>query len=317
MWVHFTDLAKLEKLTVATEGLFTAGTYDFVAINTVNLSGTGAVTLDDLGKNDLAYNLTVNASGLAGDTTNDGLTIGNIFVGEGKTIALNVAGVTGDVTLNTGATVTSAAGSVLTGAINVNANGTMGEVALGALTAKTVTVNAGNALKTVGATVVAETATLTGGLGVSTFDVTASKTATVTGGIAADVFTLTGAAATGAKATFTVTTGLGEDAITITAGVGSTVVTVTDFTVGTDEAIDGLTASAVVTSIAENGAAYLNSFLGGTSVTEAKVVYVAAGILEYAGSTYIIESADAVFGNADVVVKLTGVTGATAAELVA
>ena len=228
------DVSSVEALTVDTAGAFDTTGVNFDAINQVDLSGTGQVTLADLGATDLEYGVTVDASGLTNTAdSDDALTIGNIDAGEGQSIEVNAADVLGSVNL------TSAMVNGDTGSINVNVDGITGDASLGTLTASDVTVEAGGALGDLGVTVAdADTASVTGsGLGVNTVSVTATESATVTGGIQNDSITAIGNAGTDAVAEFTLTGDLGADTFDVStdsSANGATLATITDFSAGED-----------------------------------------------------------------------------------
>ncbi|MCG5534666.1 beta strand repeat-containing protein [Ectothiorhodospira mobilis] len=135
------DLSGLEALTVDTDGDFDAVTNSVAldSIAQVNLSGDGAAALHILG-NSQDYGLTLTAEGLS-----DGLATGVINVGAGQSITIDAANVLGDV--STGAvSVDQDSSSQESGSITVDLNGTGGDVNLGTLAAKDVTVNASGAL---------------------------------------------------------------------------------------------------------------------------------------------------------------------------
>lgn len=311
------DLGKLETLTVATAGHFSASS--LVGVNSVKLSGTGTADLAALGAEALEYGVNVTASGLANDGETPALAIDSIDVGAGQTINLNVANVAGDVTLTDGAFVN---GEDLTGVVTVNANGTQGNVALGVLVAKTVSVNAAGALGEVTATVRAEAAALTGSeLKANVFVVDATKSATIVGGIADDFISVAGIAESG-TATFTLTGGLGEDDFVVTNASGSTKATVTDFSLAQNDELavwdfanDESYAFSLVASGTEGDLAIA---LGAEASTLADVLaaaYANAGnsVFQFGGNTYVTVADEvAGFGAGDIQIVLTGVSGVTA-----
>ncbi len=309
------DVSGVEALTVETAGVFTATAVTFDAVNQVNLSGNGSVVLDDLGATGLDYGVTVNAEGLS-----DGLTIADINTGEGRSITLNANDVLGNVAL------TSATVANNTGSITANVDGVSGTVALGTLTADSVNVNAEGALSTVSATVVADTATVTGGgLGVNDITITAAESATVTGGIAGDEFTFNAAGDAGTAdevVEFTLTGDLGADTFEIgTANSAALRATITDFTVGTDD-LEGAAGSTLVESDTTGSA--LEQALAGDDF-DAVVAAAFAGdgsgtaikqFFEFNGSTYVAidNGAGNTFSDSDVLIELTDVTGVTVAS---
>lgn len=139
-----TDLGALEALTVETGGHFNGGD-DLDSVSEVNLSGTGAATLGNLGSDDQDYPLNITAEGLGGDDDNEGLTAGTTDVGAGQSISVNAAEVLGQVTLDD-ATVAQDGDGNETGSIDINVDGTNGDVTLGKLQAEDVTVEAAGAL---------------------------------------------------------------------------------------------------------------------------------------------------------------------------
>ncbi|WP_322529093.1 bluetail domain-containing putative surface protein [Salinicola sp. LHM] len=319
------DVSSVEALTVDTAGEFdasTVATNGFDAVNQVNLSGTGQVTLADLGDEELEYGVTVNASGLTDvtvdSTTTDALTIGAINVGDGQSIEVNAADVLGSVNL-TSATVASE------GSINVNVDGITGAADLGDLTASDVTVDAAGALGDLGVTgagnaviIDADTATVTGsGLGQNFVSVDATESATVTGGIQGDEITVDNTTG-GENAEFTLTGDLGGDTFTVGSAVaGSIKATITDFTVdGTDN--DTLSVSGnfgIIAADSGSSATGLAAALAGDDFDAVETAAFAGtsvshNVFEFDGSTYVaVTDATAGFGDGDVLVQLTGVTG--------
>lgn len=305
----------VEALTVETAGAFDAGTnnINFDAVNQVNLSGNGSVLLNNLGANDLEYGITVNAEGLA----DGGLEVGTIDVGAGQAVNVDASDVLSTVSLDA-VTVADE------GSINVNLDGTSGDVELGKLTASDVTVNAEGALGTVSgdtdntttaAEVDADTATITGsGLGANNFDVTAAESATVTGGIADDTFAVTGAAAAGDIAEFTLTGDLGKDTFTFDGvGDGAARVTITDFNANDDTLNGSELATSYTLTGADSTAAddTLAKALSGNSLDA--VLEAAFGAEQdvafvFDGNTYLAQAdATAGFGNTDHLITLSGV----------
>ncbi|MBK1693019.1 hypothetical protein CKO33_12725 [Ectothiorhodospira mobilis] len=141
------DLSGLEALTVDTDGDFDAvtNTVALDSIAQVNLSGDGAAALDTLG-NSQDYGLTLTAEGLS-----DGVITDDINVGAGQSITIDAANVLGDVDIastnsTNGVTVDTDSNGDQSGSITVDLNGTGGDVNLGDLDAKDVTVNASGAL---------------------------------------------------------------------------------------------------------------------------------------------------------------------------
>ncbi|SDY24770.1 beta strand repeat-containing protein [Nitrosomonas halophila] len=312
------SLAGLEALTVNSAKHFDATGINLAKVANVELSGAGSdaqVTLGNLGAADVDYNIAVSAEGLAA-----GLVIGTIDTDKGQAINVNVAGVLGDVDI--GNVTVADDGADKTGTITIDANGTAGNIELGALNAKTVTVDASGALGTVGGAgttveIDAETATFTGSaLGANNVSVTASNSGAVSGGIADDVIEVAGGGV-GTKAAFTVTTGLGDDVIEIGATAGALRVTITDFSVGDDNVA---TASFTGTNFAVGGgatgiAAFLTSALGtavaDTAVTEAYLNSFVDGIFVFNNTVHAVEeSGDLTYGDGDVFITFTGVTAA-------
>lgn len=304
------DVSGVEALTVNTAGVFTATASAFEAVNQVDLSGNGTVTLGTLGSATNAdYGVTVNAEGLAG-----GLTIDTVAIGDGQAFELNANDVLGAVTVTT-------AGGTDAEAIVANVDGVSGAVDLGALTASDVTVNAEGALSTVDATITADTATVTGGgLGVNTISVDATTSATVTGGIAGDVITAIGSAdgVDVETAEFTLTGDLGGDTFHISdSGDGGNVfASITDFTVGSTADADDIDGVAL-TDLGDwadeaTAASFLQSVLGG-EIAATDVTLVDLGTSQdaivYNGSSYLVTGGnnDATFGAGEIVIELAGV----------
>jgi hypothetical protein len=207
----------------------------------------------------------------------------------------------------------------------VNANGTQGDVDLGDLQAKSVTVNAAGALGELtvsGAT--GETVSITGSeLKANDITVTASKSGTVTGGIADDTINVTGTAAASGSATFTLTGGLGADTFQIAeSGSGSadgkTVVTITDFSVAQGDVlkIGEPTTFAGDTDAEKAAAEFFNAAFGTTFAAEdvsIETVTVDTNTYSYyviKGDAYIAVDNETVgtFDSGDLAIKLTGVT---------
>ena len=148
------NLSGLENLTVETDGDFVIG--DLAKVHQVDLSGTGTADLGQLGAAE-DYGVIVNAEGLTADAGTDALAINGIQAAAGAAIEVNAAGVLGDITFGAATTVADGAAG-RTGSISINVDGTAGNVDLGTLTAKNVTVEAAGALGTLDVTVEAETA---------------------------------------------------------------------------------------------------------------------------------------------------------------
>ncbi|WP_323011834.1 hypothetical protein [Castellaniella sp.] len=306
-------LTALTSLTahVGANGILTLDTEltEIHSISLLDTKGGGTVTLGNLGSVALNQDITVTANGLKG------LTIGTIDTSADHSVTVLATKMSGDVTLGN-ITVADDAGGAHTGLINVQVSGIPGDIGLGKLTAKAVTVNAADAQGTVGGSIAvvidADTATFLGSaLGQNWLNITAAAKADVTTGSAADVINITGASIVGASAVFTVTTGLGSDSVSVLPGAGLTVVTITDFDVNTDAAVGIGTLSASINS-AVNAAEYLTE-LKDITVNASEVILIANGFVEYDGDTYGIASGDLDCGDGDIVVQLTGVTGATAA----
>jgi hypothetical protein len=300
-------LESVKALTVATEGDFTAG--DFSSLNIANLSGSGSVELGDLGVTDQDFNLTVNASGLSGGLTlGDGVGENGINVGAGHNITIN-AGVEGKITLSHGATVADG------GSISVTIGSDAGEAQLNTLSAASVTVGGLNSLSAVNATIDADTAQVAGSeLSANEFTVTVSDSAEVSGGIEGDTFKLNGGAEEGSVAEFTLTGGLGSNIFNFStpANTGAIRATITDFDGDTSNA--GLKGDAIQdeATIVE----FLNNLDGISDVTAEDVTVmgdVDSGVFEFDGSTHLVGSGDAEFGDGDVFITLAGVTGLAAA----
>lgn len=328
-------LSAVENLTVDTAGHFTG--VALAKASVVDLSGAGneaQVTLDDLGTTDLDYGISLTAKGLNGN-----LTVEDINTGKEQDVSVDVSGVTGDVSL-TSITVASD-GAANTGSINVNADGTLGDIDLGALTASAVSVNAANAMGTVDADINADTAEFIGSaLMGNTVEMTATAEGTVVGGLAVDTITVKGGSAATATANFTITGGLGVDKFTINAATnGMTSVTITDFGTGNTgsqhEVLDGaVNATAFGTPVALTAPGSMSNdilaYLTGAGITGATAANItnvfseeddgtgANAIFTYAGSTYVAMGAgDGAFGGTDVLVKLAGVTTVTDATTAA
>lgn len=316
-------LSAVENLTVDTAGHFTG--VALAKASVVDLSGAGneaQVTLGDLGTADLDYGISLTAKGLNGN-----LAVDAINTGKEQDVSVDVSGVTGDVSL-TSITV-ARDGAANTGSINVNADGTLGNISLNALTASAVSVNAANAMGTVeDADINADTAEFIGSaLMGNTVEMTATAEGTVVGGLDNDMITVTGGSAAGATANFTLTGGLGLDTFDVNAAVGKTFVTITDFGTGGADIVTGLFDPAEVTSpsaVTDDIVTYLAG-AGITATADAITnVYGDAAVpttglmFTYAGSTYVAMGAvDGVFNDADVLVKLAGVTTVDATTILA
>jgi len=318
------SLAALESLTVDASKHFDANDINLAKVASVELSGAGdnaQVTLGDLGLATKDYGTTLNAEGLAA-----GLTVGDILTDEGQAISVNVAGVLGGVTIGD-VTVADSATSAKTGSITIDANGTAGNIELGALSAKSVTVDAAGALgdlagPSAAVVIDAETASFTGSaLGANDVTVTASKTGTVIGGIEADAISVVGGSVTGETAAFTLTGGLGADVFDVAAGSGGeTTVTITDFVAGSDT----ITSVAGVTLTTTEAVAILSDAFSVTAVAaditlvNLKFGGVEANIADgfvYGGNTYFASAT--AMADGEVAVQLVGVELADGAVIVA
>lgn len=318
------SLAGLEALTVNSAKHFDATGINLAKVANVELSGAGSdaqVTLGNLGAADVDYNIAVSAEGLAA-----GLEIGDIDTNEGQAINVNVASVLGGVDIGD-VTVANDSGS-----ITIDANGTAGNIELGTLNAKTVTVDASGALGTVGAgaavAIDAETVTFAGSLlKANEVSVTASKSATISGGIDADEFNIVANAAAGDVATFTITGGLGADSFIIdhTTGDGALRLTITDFNNGGAEQLAGdLNEVAVGTLVANANADALQNlrdFLVDAGVAGAATGTITGIFADAANDTadnfmfafggavhLVVGAGDGSFDNNDAFVTLTGVS---------
>lgn len=323
-------LSAVENLTVDTAGHFTTTGVALAKASVVDLSGAGnkaQVTLDNLGTAGLDYGISLTAKGLNGS-----LKVEAINTGKEQDVSVDVSGVTGGVSLTSIMVASDDAAN--TGSINVNADGTLGNISLGALTASAVSVNAANAMGTVDADINADTAEFIGSaLMGNTVKMTATAEGTVVGGLAVDTITVKGGSAATATANFTITGGLGVDKFTINAATnGMTSVTITDFGTGNTgvqhEVLDGAvnatafgTPAALTTpgSMSTDILAYLTG-AGITGATAANITNVFSekaddgdnAIFTYAGSTYVAMGAgDGKFDGTDVLVKLAGVTTVT------
>jgi len=193
-----TTLTGAKTVTIDTAGAFVqddAGATDtegFTAAQTLTLSGAGSkasATFDSLvGADDLAYSMSINASGLKG-----GLTFGNDVDAGSGSLTVDASAVTGDVDMSK----MDAAGTVTFTASSLGAN------QLDVITAKNVVINGSEALGGIsyitGNDIVAGSSVTIDGPTVSATDVDiiASATATsltvdVDGGIVADNIDVTG-----------------------------------------------------------------------------------------------------------------------------
>lgn len=198
------SLAAVQNLTVDTDGKFDASGAAFTGAATVTLSGTGSVELGQLGSTSNDYGLSVSANGLSG------LTLGNLEVGTGNAISLDLSGIMGDVS---GSNMTADSGN-----ITVTAD-VQGSLDLGTLTAKSITVDAHNVtgrLTVSGAS--GDTVKITGSeLAENKITVTAGQSATVVGGLGDDTITI------GGSGSAVLTGGLGNDEFIIASGAGTKV----------------------------------------------------------------------------------------------
>lgn len=196
------SLAAVQNLTVDTDGAFSGS--DFSGAAQVVLSGTGSVELGKLGSTSNDYGLSVSANGLSG------LTLGDLKVGTGNAISLDLSGIMGDVS---GSNMTADSGN-----ITVTAD-VQGSLDLGTLTAKSITVDAHNV--TGGLTVSGasgDTVKITGSeLAENKITVTAGQSATVVGGLGDDTITI------GGSGSAVLTGGLGNDEFIIASGAGTKV----------------------------------------------------------------------------------------------
>jgi Ca2+-binding RTX toxin-like protein len=179
----FTDLGNLQTLNVDTAQSFTLYK-DIAAANSVTLSGAGDVTLMNVGATTNGYSLTVDASDLDGD-----LTTGNLAVGTGQNINLNLSTLGGTAMIGSGF---SDALTATTGAVAIDASEAMGAIEVGNILAKNVTVDAGGSLGSFQSGLISASSSVTY-VGTELFGSTADITATgsiltvdFTGGLAND-----------------------------------------------------------------------------------------------------------------------------------
>ena len=119
---------------------------DTGALNSITLSGgadASAVTLVNVGGTSLTYPVSLTATGLKA-----GLTIADLDTGSGQAITVDISGVRGSTSIASGQTISAGSGST-GGVITINANGfgdsvggTADTLTLGAITGKSVSVDA-------------------------------------------------------------------------------------------------------------------------------------------------------------------------------
>lgn len=254
-------VAGLKSLNVTTEGKFDASSGGGMTnIADITLTGMGAVVLGDLGSTTSEESITLTAVGLAGVSGVsgvDGLKTGGINTAAGYNVDINIAEVLGSVDLaSSGGITVESDSNGKTGSITITAEGTAGAIKLGKLTAKTVTIDAGDALGTIGGSgsaavvITADEVSFTGSsIAANNVDVTAAK-ATIVGSLVADTIKVTGVV-NAAETVVELTGGLGADTFTISGGASHSssfgtmvsseanaaqkmLVTITDFEAGKD-----------------------------------------------------------------------------------
>jgi len=138
-----TDLAaKLQTLNFTTlAGSLDLSATNFAEIATVNVAGSGssaALKLGNLGASDLGYGISVTASGLAGT---NGLGLGNILVGTGQNISLDIGKVTGPGSIGNLTSAASTSGTVTVAASGFGAGTTAQNLSIGNIQGGTVSVD--------------------------------------------------------------------------------------------------------------------------------------------------------------------------------
>lgn len=339
-------LSGLESLVVSTAKEFDGAAVNLGKVSSVTLSGAGAaakVVLGSLGTETLEYGVTVKAEGLAA-----GLNIDDIEAGVGQAINVDVSKVLGNVVI-ADVEIDGKNETSLSGSVTINANGTAGTVSIAEASAKTVTINAAGALGevSVGSVDIAENTGAEGiegesvsfigsALKANTVYVTASKEATLVGGINNDTFMMVASSKSGEVAKFTVTGGLGNDKFLIDYNetlAGKAIVTITDFNAGDTTNIATATLGAfsgVSGDTAEAKALKLlvsSGVVASTATNADGVVFLDlngdndASVFTYGGNTYAVAgavgsaettTADATFGNGEILIVLSGVQSAAA-----
>ena len=218
------NLTSIEQLDIVANNAVDVSGSGAISLNkvaSVNLSGNGSVTLGPLGSTTLDYGITLNASELP-----KGLTVGNINT-YGANVNLDVSNVTGTVTIGN---INTANGAPTAGDVLINAQNTLDAVTLGTITAKNVTIDATNAINgvTYGTITINDGGTLDlkgSQLKPNTVTVNLAgsndETIKVVGGIQNDTIIIGAAGFTG-KATIDVTGDLGSDTIQLTGSVDAT-----------------------------------------------------------------------------------------------
>lgn len=266
-------------------------------------------------------NFTLNANGLQGN-----LEVGNItWAGADANVEVNIdaRNVLGEVSIGainvgTADNATPFAPATddfddLLGTVKLQLNGiTEDGVVIGAITAKSVTIEAANLLGSVGSTtpdtwgtITAQTVNFEGAsLYANKLTVNASKGGTIKGGLEDDTFTINGYAASGEQAEFTVTGGEGKDTFTISnaaTAAGTTFVTITDFVAG-DDKVDGFTIDSTIVAATDKDdiIAAMNAFDGFSLAADANVRFVEIdingngtadqGAVLYDGNVYVYEA---------------------------
>ena len=225
-----------------TKGALDLSTESLTSISSLTVSGgdvTSAVTLDNLG-GAIDYGMTVTASGLKA-----GFTTGTIDVNTGQNIVLDVSGITGTATIDAingttvGKDVTIKAGGVIggadfgnvtgTGTVNIDFEGTLGQVTIDDVSGSSVTITAGNTITglqhnaTAGkmvvtaktdATLVLSNQQANGTVGITAAAGSTALVNTITGGDLGDDVTVTGVA-TNSSMTVSGDFGGGTDTITL------------------------------------------------------------------------------------------------------
>ncbi|MCG5496042.1 beta strand repeat-containing protein [Ectothiorhodospira variabilis] len=188
------DLSALQVLTVDTDGHFQVGK-NLESAEEITLSGSdddSKVTLLGIGGTDHDSDVVITATGLASD-----LEIGAIQTAEGQQVTADVSGVRGNVTISN-ITVDTDDDGAQTGVIDINADGTRGDLDLSDLQAATVNIEAGGLrgeLQMSGSTTTANVVTMVGARNQQNqFGTIVAEEITITGGRDVDTMTLIGTA---------------------------------------------------------------------------------------------------------------------------
>ncbi|MCG5496581.1 beta strand repeat-containing protein [Ectothiorhodospira variabilis] len=187
------DLSALQVLTVDTDGHFDINDNELDSAEEITLSGSdddSRVTLQNIGGTDHDSDVVITATGLASN-----LNIGTIDTAEGQQVTADVSGVRGNVTISD-ITVDTDGDGAQTGVIDINADGTRGNLALSNLQAATVNIEAGGLRGELqmGGSTTANVVTMVGARNQQNqFGTIVAEEITITGGRDGDQMTLVGA----------------------------------------------------------------------------------------------------------------------------